>query len=53
MLRILCGVDVRDRISSSEVAERVDVESTEEWLRREHLRWFGYVLRSWEDIEEG
>ncbi len=47
MLRMMCGVILWIRISSSEVAERMGVESIEEWLRRQRLRWFacGYVLR--------
>ncbi len=34
MLRMMCGVTLRDMISSSEIAERVVVGSTEERLRR-------------------
>ncbi len=41
----MSGVAFRDRIRNSEVSERVDVESIEEWLRRQRSRWFGHVLR--------
>ncbi len=39
------GVRSRDRISSSEVAERLGIESIEEGLRKQTLSWFGNVLR--------
>ncbi len=47
------GVTLRDRSFSSEVAERVDVDSIGELLRRQRLRWFGHVLRRGEDLEVG
>ncbi len=53
MLRMICGVKLRVRITSMEVPERVGVESMKEWLRRQHLRWSGYGLRRGEDTEVG
>ncbi len=53
MLRMMSGVTLRDKISSSGVAEREGVGSIEEWLRRQHLRWFEHVLRRGEDTEVG
>ncbi len=53
MLRMMCGVALRGRISSLKVAERVSVELIEEWVRRQRLRWFGYVLRRGWDTEVG
>ncbi len=45
MLRMMCGVTLSYRIRSSEITERLGVESIEEWLRKQRLRWFGHVLR--------
>ncbi len=50
----MCSVIMSDRISSSEIAERVDVESIEEWSRSgQPLRWFQHVLGRDRDTEEG
>ncbi len=32
MVRMICGVTLKDRINSSEIAERVNLESIEDWL---------------------
>ena len=32
MLRMMCGVTLKHRINSSEGAERMDLESIEDWL---------------------
>ncbi len=43
---------MRDRISSYiEVVERVGVESMDEWLWGQRLRWFRHVLRRGKDTE--
>ena len=43
---------LKDRISSSEVAEKMGAELMVEWLRRRHFRWLWYVfeegrIRKW------
>ncbi len=53
MLRMMCVVTLRDRISSSDVAERVGVDLIEEWLRKQRLRWFVHLLRRDGDKEVG
>ncbi len=45
MLRMMCGITLKDKVTNVEVAERVGVESLEVWLRRQRLRWYGHVLR--------
>ncbi len=52
MLKMVCGVIFKNRISSSEDAERVDVRWIDEWLRS-GLRLLGHVLRRDEDSEVG
>ena len=50
MVRMMCGVSLRDRKSSSELMRMVG--STEDIVvvaRRARLRWYGHVLRKTED----
>ena len=50
MLRFMCGVSLSNRVGSSEVRQRLGVESIEDWIRCQRLRWFGHVKRR--DSEE-
>ena len=45
MLRRLCGISLRDRISSDEVLRRCKLEDIELVLRKKRLVWFGHVKR--------
>jgi len=36
---------VRDKVRNEEIRERTEVESIEEHLREQRLRWFGYMER--------
>ena len=51
MLRMMCGVSLKDKVRSSEIGERIGVECIETWMRRQRLRWFGHVKRREEDVE--
>ena len=49
MVRWMCGVSLRNRISSKELNERLGVEGVAEVVRRSRLRWFGHLERKAED----
>ena len=40
MLRIICGVTLRDNVESTVIASRVGVNDLEEHMRQKRLRWF-------------
>ena len=46
MIRWICGVSFRDRVSSSELRSRLGLRSIDELMRDKRLRWFGHVERS-------
>ena len=45
MVRWMCGVSLKDRISSVELNERLGVEGVADIVRRGRLRWFGHLER--------
>ena len=45
MLRMICGVMLKDKVESTAVASRGGVEDLEEHLRQKRLRWFGYICK--------
>jgi hypothetical protein len=49
MIRLMCGVSLRDKKTSSELRDRVGVETIGEICRRSRLRWFGHVKRKVDD----
>ena len=49
MIRLMCGVSMRDRISSDELRRRLGFDSVCIVVRRGRLRWFGHVERKAED----
>jgi len=49
MVRWMCGVTLKDKISSEELLSRVGVEPVGDVVRRGRLRWFGHVERKSED----
>ena len=51
MLRIICGVTLRDKVESTVIASRVGVNDLEEHLRQKRLRWFGHIVRRDEEVE--
>jgi len=44
MIRMICEKTVRDKVRN-EICERTEVESIEEHLREQRLRWFGHMIR--------
>ena len=50
MLRIICGVTLRDKVESTVIASRVGVDDLEVHLRQKRLRWFGHIARD-EEVE--
>ena len=51
MLRMICGVTLKDMFESSVIASRVGVNDLEEHLRQKRLRWFGHIARREEEVE--
>jgi hypothetical protein len=45
MIRWMCGVSLKDRITSAELRKRIGVEAISVVMRRSRLRWFGHVER--------
>jgi hypothetical protein len=45
MVRWMCGVSLKDRRSSEELANMLDIEKVSDVVRRGRLRWFGHVER--------
>ena len=51
MLRMICGVTLKDMVESTVIASRVGVNDLEEHLRQKRLRWFGHIVRRDEEME--
>ena len=51
MLRMICGVTLKDMVESTMIASRMVVDDLEEHLRQKRLRWFGQILRIDEEVE--
>src|SRR5260221_13777971 len=45
MIRMMCGVSLRDKITSVMLRERMGVEAIGMVVKRNGLRWFGHVER--------
>lgn len=45
MVRWMCGVNLKDRISSEDLNRRLSVDSVTDVVRRGRLRWFGHLER--------
>ena len=45
MVRWMCGVTLKNRVSSVELNERLGIEEVAVMVRRGRLRWFGHVER--------
>ena len=45
MLRMICGVTLRDKMVNTVIASKVGVDDLEEHLRKKRLRWFGHIVR--------
>ena len=49
MLRMMCGITLRDRFSNADVRNRFGIECVGDVIRRSRLRWFGHVERKQEN----
>ena len=45
MLKRTCGGTLKERISSEELRQRLDLEGVKDVIRRGRLRWYGHVMR--------
>ena len=45
MLRMICGMTLKDMVESTVIALRVGVDDLEEHLRQKRLRWFGHIAK--------
>ena len=45
MLRMICGVTLKDKVESTVIASRVGVDNLVEHLKQKRLRWFGHIVR--------
>ena len=45
MVGWMCGVGLKNRISSEELNARFGVEAVSEIVRRGRLRWYGHIER--------
>ena len=51
MIRWICGVTLRNRKSSEEIRNRLDIVSVSDLVRQGRLRWFGHVEHT--DADDG
>jgi len=49
MVRWMCGVTLRDRVTSDELLSLMKVNAVFEVVRQNRLRWFGHVYRKSDD----
>mgnify|MGYP006376082139 FL=1 len=49
MVRWMCGVTLKNKISSGELYSRLNVEAVSDIVRRGRLRWFGHLERKSQD----
>src|SRR5450432_1712266 len=49
MVRWMCGVTLKNRISSERLRSRLGIKSVTDVVRRGRLRWFGHVERKEDD----
>ena len=49
MVRWMCGVKLKDRLSSKELRERLGIDDIALVLQQNMLRWYGHVLRKDDD----
>ena len=45
MVRWMCGVKLKDRVSNKELRERLGIVDIMSLLQRNRLQWYGHVLR--------
>ena len=45
MVRLMCGIKLKDRLPSKELTERLGIDDIALVLQQNRLRWYGHVLR--------
>ena len=45
MIRWMCGVKLRDKLSCIELWQRSEIEDTVKVVHKNRLRWYGHVLK--------
>ena len=45
MVRMMCGVTLKQRLSNQDLLERMGIDSVSNVMRISRLRWFGHVKR--------
>ena len=48
---MICGVMLKDKVESTVIVSRVEVDDLEEHLKQKRLRWFGHIVRRDEEME--
>ena len=51
MLRLMTGFKIEDRKRNEDIRSMLGVDSVENCLQRERLRWYGHVMRRPEEAE--
>ena len=51
MLRMICGVTLKNKVESTVIASRMGVDDLEEHLRQKRLRWFRHIVIRDEEVE--
>ena len=51
MLRMICGVTLKDKVESTMIVLRVGVDDLDEHLRQKRLRWFRHIVRRDEEVK--
>ena len=42
---MICRMTLKDKVESTVIASRVEVDNLEEHLKQERLRWFRHIVR--------
>ena len=45
----MCGINLKDRLPSKELRERLGIDDIASILQQNRLRWYGHVLRKDDD----
>ena len=51
MLRMICGMTLKNKVENTVIASRMGVNNLEEHLKQKGLRWFGHIVRRDEKVE--
>ena len=51
MLKMICGVTLRNKMERTGITLKVGVDNSEEHLRQKRLRWFEHIVRRDKEVE--